>query len=956
MKKIFLFIISIIAFLFTSKAQNVNIPDAIFKAYLIGRTDSININKDYEISVSEAKAFKGRIVFGFKSSTSLVGIEAFVNLTSLYCNGNQLTILDVSKNTALTSLYCYQNKLTVLDLSNNTALTSLDCASNQLTTLNLSNNTALTRINCVSNQLTTLDISKNIALANLYCSSNQLTCIQALNSQIKSNWYKDSFAEFNENCSIFVNIPDVNFKAYLIGRKDSINTDIDKLHISFDEAKNFKGRINVGFKSITSLVGIEAFVNLASLNCSSNQLTVLDISKNTALKTLQCSSNQLTILDVSKNTALKTLQCSFNQLTALDASNNTALIYLNCSSDQLTILDLSQFSALTSLTLDKSINPLITLDLSILTALTTLICRGTGITTLNVSKNTALTNLDCASNQLTTLNTINNTALTSLNCSSNQLTTLNATNNTALTSLDCSSNQLTTLNVTNNTALTSLNCYSNPKLYCISALNSQIKTFWKKDYQASYNENCDSLSGINVFIPDKYFKLLLLQNSSINTDSNKAEISIIEAQAVDEKLNVYGSNGYAILSLTGIEAFVNIKSLICRTNALAKIDISKNTALTFLDCAENQLTTLDISKNTSLRGLQCFNNRLTSLDISKNTALTWINLAFNPIITLNTTNNTALTSLSFYSCGSLTALDLSKNTALTSLGCSYNPLKILDISNNTALTNLDCSHNQLTTLDISNNTALTNLNCSDNQLSTLDISKNISLEYCSTYRNLFKCIQALNSQPKWNSKDLIVSYSEICTNTSSEYPTNPTNLTYSTIIVNNLNDFIRGRNTNSTCQTSFSNENVIDSYYSFIANNDSISLNIILDNPLWISTMELINNIDYSSIPITCQDNVGINQSQRPYIFTNLTPGQKYIARLEIGSSEPLGHARMELANNTFSVQMNSSITGIEDNNITPVKTISSIYNIQGQEVNNTYHGLVIYKFSDGTTQKVNQD
>ena len=39
------------------------------------------------------------------------------NITELDCNENQLTALDVSKNTALTTLWCGNNQLTVLDVS-----------------------------------------------------------------------------------------------------------------------------------------------------------------------------------------------------------------------------------------------------------------------------------------------------------------------------------------------------------------------------------------------------------------------------------------------------------------------------------------------------------------------------------------------------------------------------------------------------------------------------------------------------------------------------------------------------------------------------------------------------------------------------------------------------------------------------------------------------------------------
>ena len=61
MKKLLLNLTIVLCTAFTALAQNVNIPDANFKAYLVGRTDSINTNKDTEISVQEAEAFTGKI-------------------------------------------------------------------------------------------------------------------------------------------------------------------------------------------------------------------------------------------------------------------------------------------------------------------------------------------------------------------------------------------------------------------------------------------------------------------------------------------------------------------------------------------------------------------------------------------------------------------------------------------------------------------------------------------------------------------------------------------------------------------------------------------------------------------------------------------------------------------------------------------------------------------------------
>ena len=153
----------------------------------------------------------------------------------------------------------------------------------------------------------------------------------------------------------------------------------------------------VAYANIKDLTGIELFPNLEKLDCKNNNLTRLDVSKNTKLTKLYCEFNQLTGLDLSKNTALTELNCQVNQLTSLDLSKNTALTKLDCA-----------------------LNPL---------------------TSLDVSNNTALTYLDCNYNQLTSLDLSQNTALTKLGCHDNQLTSLDLSKNTALDTLDCSGNK-----------------------------------------------------------------------------------------------------------------------------------------------------------------------------------------------------------------------------------------------------------------------------------------------------------------------------------------------------------------------------------------------------------------------------------------------------------------------------------------------------------------------------------
>ncbi len=128
------FIFTAVMFSASAIAQNVNIPDALFKAKLVNNP-AINTNGDGEIQVSEATAFSGLInvstTWPGPYISDLTGIEAFTALTGLDCSGNVLSSLDVSSNTALTSLNCRINQLTSLDVSANTAITSLvssDCA------------------------------------------------------------------------------------------------------------------------------------------------------------------------------------------------------------------------------------------------------------------------------------------------------------------------------------------------------------------------------------------------------------------------------------------------------------------------------------------------------------------------------------------------------------------------------------------------------------------------------------------------------------------------------------------------------------------------------------------------------------------------------------------------------------------------------------------------------------
>ncbi|MEG0467912.1 MAG: hypothetical protein RR551_06450, partial [Mucinivorans sp.] len=62
------------------------------------------------------------------------------------------------------------------------------------------------------------------------------------------------------------------------------------------------------------------------LDCTDNNLTQLDVSKNTRLTWLYCANNKLTQLDVSKNTRLNQLHCFNNRMSALNITTFTNFI------------------------------------------------------------------------------------------------------------------------------------------------------------------------------------------------------------------------------------------------------------------------------------------------------------------------------------------------------------------------------------------------------------------------------------------------------------------------------------------------------------------------------------------------------------------------------------------------------------------------------------------------------
>lgn len=182
------------------------------------------------------------------------------------------------------------------------------------------------------------------------------------------------------------NFPDAAFRSYLY---DKYGADGVLLDAEIDNVIE----LDLSEKNIQTLDGIEFFRVLEKLSCNNNQLTSLDLSKNTKLKYLNCIYNMLSSLDVSGCAALEKIECRNNNITSLNVSGCSALKDLLCSDNKLYSLDVSGCPEL--ITISCNWNLLRSLDVSNNIRLIRLSCNNNRLTSLDVTKNTALTTLDC---------------------------------------------------------------------------------------------------------------------------------------------------------------------------------------------------------------------------------------------------------------------------------------------------------------------------------------------------------------------------------------------------------------------------------------------------------------------------------------------------------------------------------------------------------------------------------
>lgn len=249
-----------------------------------------------------------------------------------------------------------------------------------------------------------------------------LLCVISIIFACSNDTHEDEIED--DGLNVFIEIKDADFKKYC----DQFDHNNDGVLTRNEAAKVKEIKLpypSYGETTIRDLRGIEYFINITTLNVTSNPVTELNISKNIKLKKLICHSAGLTSLDLSHNVELEYLEChnsgqpiSRNNIQTLDLSKNINLLELNCSS-----------------------NKMISLDVSGCKKLKKILCAHNKIKKIDITNNLELETLACYNGELTEIDTSQNVNLDFLNLMNNNLSALDISNNNKLHYLQAGGNE-----------------------------------------------------------------------------------------------------------------------------------------------------------------------------------------------------------------------------------------------------------------------------------------------------------------------------------------------------------------------------------------------------------------------------------------------------------------------------------------------------------------------------------
>lgn len=583
-----------------------NFPDEIFRTYVKEQFDE---DKDGFLSESERDGVENidvsSEVNSGKKISSLQGIGFFTELQSLYCNYNDLTKLDLSKNEKLIYLDCHSNRISSLNLKKCSDLLQLSCARNKLTALDVSMFPNLEHLDCSENLLSSLDLSANTKL--VYLDASYISSMEREENQEEPQPGKNT-----NHISKLVLGDKPELETFLMSGNKLTALDIGKckkLHY-----------VNVCDNGLTSLTW-QQLPDLEDLMVAGNKLETLNLQGCPNLLALFADDNKLVTAPVENCPKLESISLNGNKIETIDLSKCTKAQEVDLCENKLTQIDLSKMTELKTLYLNA--NGLTSLDVSHNTQLCGLYVEDNKIETVNIGNCRYLEYIDLSYNKISSLDISKCPKLVSVYVDENKLSDLNVSTLAGLESLYCESNNLVSLDVSKNPKLTDLDCSHN----------------LLKNFDLSHNKKIRYLCLGDNFLQD------------------------IKIDHLTELEYLFASGNEAVTKLD-LPKNAPLDGLGCSQMSLTELDVSGYPALRTLYCEGNKLNKLDLSKNPDLENLNCGQNPITSLDVTNLPKLEYLICQKCPALTELKLNNPVLEILWVIDDPNLKVLDISKCSVL----------------------------------------------------------------------------------------------------------------------------------------------------------------------------------------------------------------------------------------------------------------------------------------------------
>lgn len=674
-----------------SNAMNVQAPDGEDECVLdmktAGTTISFNVGtsdaeggtikvdfgggnvKDYEIGKKDTILIDGEVSDG---SVKVYGSKTLI--TFLYCPMVSLTGLNVSNCENLEVLNCNGNGLSVLDLTKNSKLYYLDCGHNVLTELDVTHNPALYYIDCQDNQLTTLDITKNEALIWLYAQTN----------------FELGNIDFSKNKEIR--------EILVYGAANMTSIDVSNNPYLLRLAVDMTG---------LSTIDVSKNLELQILNVGYTKITTLDLSKNAKLRELyftqkDTSPYKFKSIDLSNNPELIYLFGQGNDLTELDISKNNKLFSIYLSDNYIKNLDVSNCKNLGELIIRGNCFTFNTLPLP---------HNGVGFYDYSLQKNIKIERERSVAEPLDLSKDIYSpdyeTTVDVYLFDSNSLygggkrlvagedytydkgviNFLKAQEDSVYCTFRCDAYPSLSLSTTRFMVL-------NPEDMGKSTLAADMTTGMAVGETFTMNvATFGKDEKVEVDFGDGELKEFTLSDTpqEITGEVKGANIKVYTASEV--QLKDFDASG---MKLTNVNIFKSkaLKNLNLNDNELSEIDLSGNLSFNSIQLDNNKLTTLSLRGINNAKSLSCDNNQLESIVFD----------SYASVMSEISCSGNKLKDLSF----------LSRTSMVEVLDCSHNEISEYMFVNARNIRELNISYNKFKEVNLQNNTNLQKLNIEGN--------------------------------------------------------------------------------------------------------------------------------------------------------------------------------------------------------------------------------------------------